>query len=117
MSGHRTLLWVVLLCALVLPLAAQAKVNSAPLAGPASGYQLSAEKCHMAAGCACPCCQHTGNKGHKCGCSGGISISFLPGLPVAGAVAPLHPESPNNAAFIVSTPRTIVPDIFRPPKS
>jgi hypothetical protein len=115
MSGHRTLLWAVLLCALVLPLVAQAKANSAPLAITATGYQLSAQKCHMEAGCACPCCQHT-NTGHKCGCRS-ISISFLPGLPAAGAVAPVQPESANNAAFTVSAPRTFVTDIFRPPKS
>jgi hypothetical protein len=115
MSGHRTLLWVVLLCAMMLPLAAQAKVNAAPLAGPATGYLLSAQKCHMA-GCACPCCQHTSNQGNKSGCRC-ISLSFLPGLPSAVDAAPVPHESPNYAVFIVSAPRTIVADIFRPPQS
>jgi hypothetical protein len=115
MSGHRTLLWAVLLCALVLPLAAQAKANSAPWAGPATGYHLSAQKCHMAVGCACPCCQHTGNQAHKCSCSG-LSSNML-ALPSECAVAPVQPESPNNAACLVSAPRTFVGDIFRPPKS
>ena len=116
MSGRRILFWVVLACAMVLPLVAQAKANALPAAGPAAGYQLSAQKCDMGAGCACPCCQHKSNTGHKCGCRS-ISITFLPGLPAAGAVAPEQPESPNYSAFLISAPRTIVADIFRPPKS
>ncbi len=116
MLGRRILFWVVLVCAMVLPLAAQAKANMQPSVGPAAGYQLSAQKCDMGAGCACPCCQHKSNTGHKCGCRS-ISISFLPGLPASGAVVPAQHESANNAVFIVSTPKTFIADIFRPPKS
>jgi hypothetical protein len=116
MSGYRTLLCAVLIAALVLPMAAQAKANAAPLAGPEVGYHLTARKCHTA-GCACPCCRQTGNTGHKWGCRC-VSISFLPGLPSAGAIAPVQHESSNYSAFIEqAAPKNIIADIFRPPKS
>ena len=116
MSGYRTLLCAVLIAALVLPMAAQAKANATPLAGPEVGYHLTAQQCHMAGG-ACPCCRHTGNTGHKWGCRY-VSNSFLPGLPSAGALAPVQHESSNYSAFLEqSASRTIIADIFRPPKS
>jgi hypothetical protein len=116
MSGRRILFWVVLVCAMILSPVPQAKGNALPSAAPATDCQLFAQKCDMGAGCTCPCCQQKGNTGRKCGCRS-ISISFLPGLPAAGAVAPVQPEFPNYSAVIVSAPRTVILDIFRPPKS
>ncbi len=116
MLGYRPLLWAVLLCALILPLAVQANANSLPLAAPATDYQISAQKCDMGAGCACPCCQHNGNNGRKCGCRS-ISIRSLPGLLAGGTVAPFQDESPNYTALIGSAARIIIVDIYRPPKS
>ena len=114
MTVHRILFWAALVCAMILPLVAQAKANSLPLMAPATGGQISTQKCHMA-DCACPCCQHTGNQRHKSGCRC-KSLSLL-SLHAVGASAPVQQNSPSYASYIAPRPSIIITDIFRPPQS
>ncbi len=113
MQSRRVLFWAALVCAMVFPLAAQANVYSLPLTAPAAGCQISAQECHMT-GCACPCCQHSGTRGHKssCRCQ---SIS-LRCLPTAGESAPVQQDSPSYVFFLAPQPSLLITDIFRPPQ-
>jgi len=110
----RILFWAALVCAMILPLVAQAKANSLPLMTPATGGQISAQKCHMA-DCACPCCQHTGNQGHKSSCR--CQSTSLLCLPSVGNSAPVQQNSPSYASYTSLQPSIIITDIFRPPQS
>jgi len=114
MSGRRILFWAVLVCAMVLPPVAQAKAYSLPLTAPATGAQISAQKCHMV-DCACPCCQHTGNQGHKSSCR--CQSTSLLCLPSVGNSAPVQQNSPSYTAYIAPQPSIIITDLFRPPRS
>ena len=109
----RILFWAVLVCAMILPLVAQVKASSAPLAASASDQQVSAQKCHMA-DCGCPCCRHTGQKS-KSGCRC-LPISLL-SLHAVGTSAPAQQNFPSYTAYISPRPPLIITDIYRPPQS
>ena len=110
----RILFWAALVCAMVLPLVAQAKVISMPLTAPANYCQISAQNCHMS-DCACPCCQKTSNQRHKsnCRCQ---SVSLL-SLHAVDAGAPGQQKFPSFAFYTAPPSSLLITDIFRPPKS
>ena len=110
----RILFWAVLVCAMILPLVAQVKANSAPLAASASDQQVSAQKCHMA-DCGCPCCRHTGQKS-KSGCRC-LPISLLSLHAVGVGAPPVEQNSLSYTAYISPRPPLIITDIYRPPQS
>ncbi len=114
MSGRRILFWTALVCAMALPLVAQAQVNVMPLVAPANGCQLSAPKCQMP-NCTCPCCQQKGERGRMAGC--GCHPVSLVCLPSTGANESLHRGSLNYLAFVAAIPKIITADIFRPPQA
>lgn len=116
-SGHRKLLCAVLIIGVVLPLVAQAKMNTMTLTALTSDHYLSGDNCQncQKSGCACPRC-HPGNLGQK-SCCRYIPVNSLPGLPSDYAVTPELPESSHYLALIVLPSRIIISDIFHPPKS
>ncbi len=101
------------MCAMLLPVLAQAQVTGLAGAAPAPGCQLSSQHCHLA-GCSCPCCRQSGGRGivSRCGC---LSVS-LATLPSPAAAAPLAHVSSSYAAYLAPIPKTVIFDIFRPPK-
>jgi len=112
--GQRRLFWALLVCALVLPVVTQAKVNALPFAAPAADCRVSGQQCQMP-NCACPCCQHRGAQGAMSACSClSASLVFLPSV---GLTTPAPPRSQNYLAFIAPLPEIIITNIFRPPQA